>query len=101
MGPQQRGCSEVWNAGSCGQEQCWNSSHLQSCVHHWSRQKTEVVSALPRHHRQKLDEIIRVIDSLQLTARRKVATPVDWRQEEPAWWSPVSRWRMLLASSPR
>merc|ERR1711868_106975 len=29
---------------------------------------------------RNFDEIIRVIDSLQLTARRKVATPVDWRQ---------------------
>ena len=24
-------------------------------------------------------EILRVIDSLQLTARKKVATPVDWK----------------------
>ena len=29
---------------------------------------------------RNFDEIIRAIDSLQLTARRKVATPVDWRQ---------------------
>jgi thioredoxin-dependent peroxiredoxin len=31
---------------------------------------------------RNFDEIIRVIDSLQLTARHKVATPSDWKQGE-------------------
>ena len=29
---------------------------------------------------RNFDEILRIVDSLQLTATRKVATPVDWQQ---------------------
>jgi alkyl hydroperoxide reductase subunit AhpC len=31
---------------------------------------------------RNFDEILRVIDSMQLTAKHRVATPADWKQGE-------------------
>ncbi len=38
--------------------------------------------AYPMSTGRSFDEILRALDSLQLTARAKVATPADWRQGE-------------------
>merc|ERR1711915_675881 len=48
---------------------------------------------------RNFDEILRIVDSLQLTATRKVATPVDWQQEATAWWCQVSNKRIQHPSS--
>ncbi len=42
----------------------------------------KVVIAYPMSTGRDFDEVLRVIDSVQLTAQHKVATPVNWKQGE-------------------
>ncbi|RTL50226.1 MAG: peroxiredoxin [Bradyrhizobiaceae bacterium] len=42
--------------------------------------KIKLVLVYPMTTGRNFDEILRVIDSLQLTAKHKVATPADWKQ---------------------
>ena len=42
--------------------------------------KIKLTIAYPMTTGRNFDEILRVVDSLQLTARNRVATPVNWRQ---------------------
>ena len=44
--------------------------------------KVKLIIAYPMSTGRNFEEILRVLDSLQLTAKHKVATPVNWHQGE-------------------
>ena len=56
---------------------CENSTAQESPIHLW-----KLILVYPMTTGRNFDEVLRVIDSLQLTARHRVATPVNWRQGE-------------------
>merc|ERR1711955_19736 len=53
-----------------------------ACVKKGCNKKLNLSILYPATTGRNFDEILRVIDSLQLTATKKVATPVDWKAGE-------------------
>jgi thioredoxin-dependent peroxiredoxin len=51
--------------------------------------KIKMMMAYPMTTGRNFDEILRVIDSLQLTAKHRMATPANWKQGEDVFMTPA------------
>lgn len=63
--------------------------------------KVKLIISYPASTGRNFDELIRVIDSLQLTAKYSVATPADWKQGEDVVVSPSIKTEDIDAKFPK
>jgi alkyl hydroperoxide reductase subunit AhpC len=63
--------------------------------------KIKLIITYPASTGRNFDELLRVIDSLQLTANYSVATPANWKQGEDVVISPAIKNEDIAAKFPK
>jgi len=69
-------------SGECGSRTPADNQTVRNVFVIGPDKKVKLILVYPMTTGRNFDEVLRVIDSLQLTARHKVATPVNWKQGE-------------------
>jgi alkyl hydroperoxide reductase subunit AhpC len=68
--------------GSCEGRTAADNQTVRNVLVIGPDKKVKPIFVYPMTTGRKFDEVLRVIDSLQLTAKHKVSTPVNWHQGE-------------------
>ena len=69
-------------SGECGSRTPADNQTVRNVFVIGPDKKIKLILVYPMTTGRNFDEVLRVIDSLQLTARHKVSTPVNWKQGE-------------------
>jgi alkyl hydroperoxide reductase subunit AhpC len=69
-------------SGECGSRTPADNQTVRNVFVIGPDKKVKLVLVYPMTTGRNFDEVLRVIDSLQLTARHRVATPVNWTPGE-------------------
>src|SRR5215467_7590858 len=69
-------------SGECGSRTPADNQTVRNVFVIGPDKKVKLILVYPMTTGRNFDEVLRVIDSLQLTARHKVATPVNWQHGE-------------------
>ncbi|MGE5258533.1 MAG: peroxiredoxin [Hyphomicrobiales bacterium] len=68
--------------GDCSGRTAADNATIRSVFVIGPDKKIKLILTYPMSTGRNFDEVLRVLDSMQLTAKHKVATPVNWRQGE-------------------
>jgi thioredoxin-dependent peroxiredoxin len=69
-------------SGACGSRTPADNQTVRNVFVIGPDKKVKLILVYPMTTGRNFDEVLRVVDSLQLTARHKVATPVNWKPGE-------------------